>query len=61
MTPRLRGRRTLTVAEASAELGVSRQVVRRWLREEKLRGFRLRHGRGGWRVYASQLRETGRG
>jgi len=54
----LAGRRTFTVAEASAELGVSRQVVRRRLRGGQLRGFRLRDGLGAWRVYASQLRET---
>lgn len=61
MSALLRGRRTFTVAEAAAELGVSRQVVRRRLREERLRGFRLRGGLGAWRVFASSLREMGRG
>jgi len=54
-------RRTLTVAEFVAVSGLSQQAARRRLRSGQLRGYRLKGGRGPWRVYASELRKTGRG
>jgi excisionase family DNA binding protein len=43
-----------TVGEIAAHLRVNEFTVRRWLREGRLRGFRL-GGPSGWRIRASDF------
>lgn len=52
---RMTGERWLTVAEIAAELRVSIETVRRWLRSGRLKGVRL-SDRGGYRVAVSEFR-----
>jgi hypothetical protein len=68
MTPRLRGRRLLTVREFADLADVSRHQVRAMLRDGRLGGRDLNAGKPGrthaqWRVFASEadryLRERG--
>jgi excisionase family DNA binding protein len=40
----------LTVDQVAAQLGVSAQTVRAWLRTGALRGSRLGGTRAGWRI-----------
>jgi excisionase family DNA binding protein len=51
---RLIDERLFTVGEIAAHLRVNEFTVRRWLREGRLRGFRL-GGPSGWRIRASDL------
>ena len=44
----------LTVVEVAHRLKLSRETVRRWLRDGKLRGVRFSDS-GGWRVRASEV------
>lgn len=45
-----------TVDEIAAQLRVSKESVRRWLRTGRLRGIRLAGTRLGYRVRESELR-----
>ena len=47
----------LTVAEAARRLRLSQETIRRWLREERIRGIRLATARAGWRIPASEVSE----
>jgi excisionase family DNA binding protein len=47
--------RLLTVREVAARLRSSPETVRRWLRQGKLRGFRLGGTKLGYRVTESEL------
>lgn len=44
----------LTVPDVAAQLKVSRETVREWLRTEQLTGYNL-GGRAGWRVAAGEV------
>ena len=46
---------TLTVAEVASRLRVSTATVTNWLRERKLRGYRLGGKKAGWRIDASEV------
>jgi excisionase family DNA binding protein len=46
----------LTVPEAAARLRISDEVIRRWLRDGKLRGIRIGSTRAGWRIPQSEVR-----
>lgn len=45
----------LTVTEAARLLRVHPETLREWLRAGELRGLRLGHGRGVWRVPSAEL------
>ena len=45
----------LTVTEVAERVRVSPELVRRWLREGRLRGVRLGGTRLGWRIPKSEL------
>jgi excisionase family DNA binding protein len=49
--------RLLTVGEVATKLRVNPFTVRRWLREGRLRGFRLGSDAAGWRIRESALHE----
>jgi excisionase family DNA binding protein len=44
----------LTVEEVAERLKVSKETVRRWLRDRKLRGWRI-SDKAGWRVSETDL------
>jgi excisionase family DNA binding protein len=46
----------LTVEEVAEQLRIHPETVRRWLREGRLKGFRISR-RGGWRVQAESVSE----
>lgn len=45
----------LTVPEVALRLRVHPETIRRWLRTQKLRGFRVGEDRAGWRVPEAEL------
>ncbi|MGD9893134.1 MAG: helix-turn-helix domain-containing protein [Dehalococcoidia bacterium] len=47
--------RTFTVGEVAARLRVSTATVTNWLRDGRLRGYRIGGTRAGWRVEANDL------
>lgn len=50
----------LSVSQVAAELNVSTETVRRWIKSGTLRGTKLKDenaSRGRWRVYPESLRE----
>ena len=47
--------RYLTVHDVAAQLGVTEDTVRRWLRERRLRGFMPGGPRSGYRIRESEL------
>lgn len=46
-------KRDITVQEAAEHMGVHPESVRRWLRRNLLRGYKL--GRAGWRIQSEDL------
>lgn len=51
----MEGARFLTVSEVAAELRVSEETVRRWLRTKRLRGVQLGGGHSGYRIERAEL------
>lgn len=45
----------LTIPEVARRLRISEWTVRRWLREGRLKGFRIGGTRAGWRVREEDL------
>jgi excisionase family DNA binding protein len=48
--------RLMTVEQIAAEMQVSEETVRRWLRSGRLRGFQPGGTKIGWRVPSSEVR-----
>lgn len=44
-----------TVAEVSSKLRVTPQTVQRWLLSGRVAGYKLAHGRVGWRIPQSEV------
>jgi excisionase family DNA binding protein len=48
-------RQALTVPEVAEELRVSERTVLNWLRNSRLKGYRLGGPRAGWRIERADL------
>jgi excisionase family DNA binding protein len=46
---------TMTVDKFAAEMGVSKETARRWVRQGLVRAWRPTTIRGPWRIYADEV------
>jgi excisionase family DNA binding protein len=46
----------MTVDKFAAEMGVSKETARRWVRQGIVKAWRHTKVRGPWRIYASEVK-----
>jgi excisionase family DNA binding protein len=46
----------MTVDKFAAEMGVSKETARRWVRQGIVKAWRPTKVRGPWRIYASEVK-----